>query len=80
MTARLSQEMDSLMKLMLTQINSAITSAINDRVTPEIQNIMGSLPLDQNGTGTGTSSNVQGLDYVWREPNTKFTKKDSRSA
>ena len=66
MNARLSQEMDSLMKLMLTKINSAITSTINDRVTPGIQNIMGSLPLDQNGTGTGTSSHVQSLDYVWR--------------
>ena len=55
--AGLSQELDSLMNLMQTQINRAISSAINERALPEIQNIMGNLPWDQNGTGTGTSSN-----------------------
>ena len=37
MNARFSLEMDSLMKLMQSQINRAISSAINDRVIPEIQ-------------------------------------------
>ena len=47
--------MDSLMSLMQTQINRVISAATNDRVLPEIQNIMGILPLDQNGIRTGTS-------------------------
>ena len=36
------------MALMQAQVNWAISSGINDSVIPEIQNIMGSLPLDQN--------------------------------
>ena len=55
MNARLSQEMDSLMNLMQTQIIRAISSAIDDRVLPGIHNIMSSLPLDQNVTETTTS-------------------------
>ena len=55
------------------QINRAIGSAINDRVLPEIQNMIGNLHADQNGTGTGFGN-------AWKEPKTKFTKKDSRSA
>ena len=80
MNARLSQEIYSLINAMQTQIKTAISSAINDRVLPEIQNIMGSLPSHQNGTGTGASSNEQGFGKVWRDANTTFTKKDSRSA
>ena len=49
MNARFSRELDSLMDLLQTQINRAISSAINDRVIPEIQNIMGSLPLNRKG-------------------------------
>ena len=78
--ARLSQEMDSLMNLMQTQNYRAISSAINDILLPEIQNIMSSLPLDQNVTGKGTSSNERGFGNVWKDPNTKITKKDPRSA
>ena len=36
---RLSQEMDSMMSMMHSQINRAITAAIAERVIPEIQNI-----------------------------------------
>ena len=56
-----------------------VGSAIIDRVLPEIQNVIGKLPLDHNGNGTGTSLNDQGLGNKWKEPNTNFTK-DSRSA
>ena len=65
---------------MQKQINGAISSAINDIVLLEIQNMIGSLPLDQNVTGTGTSLIDQGLGNIWKEPSTKCTKKDSRSA
>ena len=36
---RLSQEMDSMISIMHSQINRAITTAIAERVIPEIQNI-----------------------------------------
>ena len=36
---RLSQEMDSIMSMMHSQINSPITTAIAESVIPEIQNI-----------------------------------------
>ena len=49
MNARFSLKMDSLMDLMQTQIKRAISSAISDRVIPEIQHIMGSLPLNRKG-------------------------------
>ena len=35
---RFSQEMDSMMSLMHSQINRAISSALSDRVIPEIRN------------------------------------------
>ena len=79
MNARLSQEMESLLNLMQTQINRAISSAENDSVLSEIQN-MCNLPLDQNYTGTGTYSNELGFGNVWKDPNTKFTKEDSSSS
>ena len=63
---------------MQSRIKRAISSSINDKVMPVIQNIMGGFPLDHNGTGTALKE--QGLGNVWKEPNTKFTKKDSRSA
>ena len=40
---RLSQEMDSLMSLMHSQVNRVRRSAINERVVLERQNILGSL-------------------------------------
>ena len=40
---RLPQEMDSMMSMMRSQINRAITTAIAERVIPEIQNIANSM-------------------------------------
>ena len=41
MSAKFSQDLDLLMDLMQSQINRAISSAIIDRVIPEIQNFIG---------------------------------------
>ena len=49
MNAILSREMDSLMNLMQSQINRAISSAKNDKVILETQNILQKLPLNRNG-------------------------------
>ena len=40
---RLSQEMDSMMSMVLAQINRAISSAISDRVIPERRKIVSSM-------------------------------------
>ena len=56
-TLRLSQEMDSLMSMMHTQINRAISSAISERVIPEIQIIMSSISSQNRDTESGSSSN-----------------------
>ena len=40
---RLSQEMDSMMSMMHSQINRAITTALVERVIPEIRNIANSM-------------------------------------
>ena len=58
---RHSQEMDTMISMMHTQINRAIRSAITDRVIPEIQSVIGNLPLNQNGAGKDMSSSDQGL-------------------
>ena len=70
MNARLSQDMDSLMKQMQTQITSL---ALNERVMPEILHLMGNLSLDQISTWAGTSLIEQGLGNVCKDPITKFT-------
>ena len=57
---------------MQTQINRAISSAINDRVLSKIPNKMGNLPLDQNGTRTGASLDERGFGNVWKDPNAKL--------
>ena len=46
---RLSQEMDSMMSMMHSQINRAITAAIAERVLPEIQNIANSMSYGAQG-------------------------------
>ena len=45
---RLSQEMDSMMSMMHSQINRAISTAIAERVIPEIQNIVISMSSSGN--------------------------------
>ena len=80
MNARFSRKMDSMMDLIQSQINRGISSAINDRVIPEIQSIMGNLPLSRNGLEPCTSLNEEGIGNAWKNKNTNFPKKDSRSA
>ena len=56
--ARISREIDSLKNAMQTQISKismAISSAVSNRVIPEIQNAIGNLLLNQNGIGTSAS-------------------------
>ena len=45
MNARLSQEVDSPMSMMETEVHGVIRLAINDSVMPEVQ-VIGNLPLD----------------------------------
>ena len=45
---RLSQEMDSMMSMVHNQINRAISTAISERVIPEIQNIVSSMSSSGN--------------------------------
>ena len=45
---RLSQEMDSMMTMVHNQINRAISTAISERVIPEIQNIVSSMSSSGN--------------------------------
>ena len=77
---RLSQEMDSMMSMMHSQINRAISTAIAERVIPEIQNIVSSMPSSGNrDTEASMSPNSQENKKSTSELKTKITKKDSRS-
>ena len=80
MNARMPREMEAMMDLMQSQISRAISSAISERIIPEIQNMVEHLPLSQHGVEPCTSTNEDGIGNVWKNANTKFTKKDSRSA
>ena len=80
MNARMSREMETMMDLMQSQISRAISSAISEKIIPEIQNMVEHLPLSQHGVEPCTSTNEDGIGNVWKNANTKFTKKDSRSA
>ena len=77
---RMSREMEAMMDLMQSQISRPISSAISERIIPEIQNMVENLPLSQHGVEPGTSTNEDGIGNVWKNEITKFTKKDSRSA
>ena len=77
---RLSQEIGSMMSIMHTQINRAITTAIAERVIPEIQNIANSMSsTGHRDTGASLSPNSQENRESTSGPKTKITKKDSRS-
>ena len=80
MNARMSREMEAMMDLLQSQITRAISSAISDRIIPEIQNMVENLPLGQHGVEPGTSTNEEGIRSAWENANTRLTKKDSRSA
>ena len=77
---RLSQEMDSMMSMMHSQINRAITTAIAERVIPEIQNIANSMSsTGHRDTEASLSPNSQENKGNASGPKIKITKKDSRS-
>ena len=77
---RLSQEMDSMMSLVHNQINRAVSSAISERVIPEIQNIVSSMSSSGN---RDTEASMSPSSQENRENSsglkTKILKKDSRS-
>ena len=77
---RLSQEMDSMMSMMHSQINRAVTTAIAERVIPEIQNIVRSMSSSGNmdteaSMSPGSQENRESSSGL----KSKITKKDSRS-
>ena len=77
---RLSQEMDSMMSMVHNQINRAISTAISERVIPEIQNIVSSMSSSGNrdteaSMSPGSQENRESSSGL----KTKITKKDSRS-
>ena len=75
----LSQEMDSMMSMMHSQINRAITTAIAERVIPEIQNIANSMSsTGHKDTEASLSPNSQEIREGASVPK-KIAKKDSRS-
>ena len=77
---RLSQEMDSMMSMMHSQINRAITTAIAERVIPEIQNIANSMSsTGHRDTEASSSPSSQENRESASGPRIKITKKDSRS-
>ena len=77
---RLSQEMESMMSIMHSQTNRAITTAIAERVIPEIQNIANSMSsMGHRDTEASSSPNSQENRENASGPKIKITKKDSRS-
>ena len=77
---RLSQEMDSMMSMMHNQINRAVTTAINERVIPEIQNIANSMSsMGHRDTEASSSPNSQENRESAPGSKIKIAKKDSRS-
>ena len=76
---RLSQEMDSMISMMHNQINRAITTAIAERVIPEIQNIANSMSsTGHRDTEASSSPSSQENRENASGPKTKIAKKDSR--
>ena len=80
MNARMSREKETMMDVMHTHISRAISSAISERIIPELENMVEHLPLSQRGVEPCTSINEDGVENVWKNANTKLAKKDSRSA
>ena len=80
MNAGMSREMEAMIDLMQSQISRAISSAISERIIPEIQNMVENLPLGQHGVEPCTSTNEEGIRSAWENTNTRLTKKDSRCA
>ena len=78
--SRLVESINTLSGEMQSQISRAISSAISERIIPEIQNMVENLPLGRHGVEPCTSADEDGIRNVWKNANTKLTKKDSRSA
>ena len=77
---RLSQEMDSMMAMVHSQINRAISTAISEKVLPEIQNIVSSMSSSGNrDTEASMSPDSQENREISSGLKTKLLKKDSRS-
>ena len=77
---RLSQEMDFMMAMVHGQINRAISTAIAEKVIPEIQNIVSSMSSSGNrDTEASTSPSSQENRNDLSGLRTKILKKDSRS-
>ena len=77
---RLSQEMDSMMSMMHSQINRAITTAIAERVISEIQDTANSMSsTGHRDTEASMSPNSQENRENASGPKIKIAKKDSRS-
>ena len=73
---RLFQAIDSMTAMMHAQINRAISSAISDRVIPEIKNIMSSMFSSGNrDTEASSSPNSQENRENAHGLNTKITKR-----
>ena len=77
---RLSQEIDSMMSLMYSQINRAISTAITEIVIPEIQNIVSSISSSGNrDTEASSSPDSQENTETNEGFKNKITKRDSQS-
>ena len=77
---RLSQEMESMMSIMHSQINRAISTAIAERVIPEIQNIANSMSsMGHRDTEASSSPNSQENRESAPGPKIKIAKKETRS-
>ena len=77
---RLSQEIDSMMSMMHSQTNRAISTAIAERVVPEIQNIVSSMSSSGNRDSEASMSpNSQENRENTSRSRIKIAKKDSRS-
>ena len=77
---RLSQEMDSMLSMVHSQINREINTALSERVIPEFQNIVRSMSSSGN---RDTEASMSRCSQENRENSSglksKITKKDSRS-
>ena len=77
---RRSQDLDSLVIMMHSQINRAMSYAISDRVIPWIQNNVGSLSSGQGDAETGMSVDDKDSSDETNGLKTRVTKRESRSA
>ena len=75
---RLSQEMDAMMSMMNSQTIKIFSSAISERVIPEIQIIMSSMSSVNRVTESGSSNNQENSNETTGFKS-KITNKDCRS-